>query len=145
MENNNNDFMKYWRVIRYYIKAKYGLTQADLDMLLFLKSEGFFSKNKFDEFNEILSWEVNRFDKLKRDDWIVVVRPRGKEKALYGLSFKAKHMITSIYKKLNGEVISETSSKNPIFLRKVNYNHKVYRNFIKSMNKELKERKKKDK
>ena len=28
-----NDCLKYWRVIRYFIKAKYGLTTADLDML----------------------------------------------------------------------------------------------------------------
>ena len=49
----NNDYLKYWRVIRYFIKAKYDLTTADLDMLLFLKSEGRFDKDKFDDFNEM--------------------------------------------------------------------------------------------
>ena len=38
----NNDYLKYWRVIRYFIKAKYGLSQAELDVILFLKSEGYF-------------------------------------------------------------------------------------------------------
>ena len=38
----NNDYLKYWRVIRYFIKAKYGLSQAELDVILFLKSEGYY-------------------------------------------------------------------------------------------------------
>ena len=41
-----NDCLKYWRVIRYFIKSKYGLTTGDLDMLLFLYSEEIFSKEK---------------------------------------------------------------------------------------------------
>ena len=32
----DHDFMKYWRVIRYWVKAKYGLGTPDLEMLLFL-------------------------------------------------------------------------------------------------------------
>jgi len=49
----NNDYLKYWRVIRYFIKAKYNLTQGDLDVILFLNSEGYFDKAKFDEFDEL--------------------------------------------------------------------------------------------
>ena len=37
-----NDCLKYWRVIRYFVKQKYGLTTGDLDMLLFLYSEDIF-------------------------------------------------------------------------------------------------------
>ena len=44
----DKDYLKYWRVVRYFIKAKYGLSQADLDILLFLYSEKYFSKDKFD-------------------------------------------------------------------------------------------------
>ena len=43
----DKDYLKYWRVIRYFIKSKYGLTQEDLDMLLFLKSEDYFDRDKF--------------------------------------------------------------------------------------------------
>ena len=62
----------------------------------------------------------------------------GKEKALYQLSYKAKRVINSIYKKLNGEEIP-TSKDNPMFLRKVSYSDKVYRNFIIEMNKFIKQ------
>jgi hypothetical protein len=130
-----SDYLKYWRVIRQFIKSKYGLTQADLDMLLFLYSEDYFSKDKFQEFNELLSWDVTRFDRLRRDKWIEVFRRNmGKRKALYTLSYKTKRMIDSLYKKLNGEEIPTSPSKNPMFKRNVKYSDKVYRNFIKEMN-----------
>jgi hypothetical protein len=130
-----SDYLKYWRVIRQFIKAKYGLTQADLDMLLFLYTEDYFSKDKFQEFNELLSWDVTRFDRLRRDKWIEVFRKHmGKRKALYTLSYKTKRMIDSLYKKLNGEEIPTSPSKNPMFKRNVKYSDKVYRNFIKEMN-----------
>ena len=130
-----SDYPKYWRVIRQFIKSKYGLTQADLDMLLFLYTEDYFSKDKFQEFNELLSWDVTRFDRLRRDKWIEVFRKHmGKRKALYTLSYKTKRMIDSLYKKLNGEEIPTSPSKNPMFKRNVKYSDKVYRNFIKEMN-----------
>ena len=74
MKKIGDDYLKYWRVIRYYIKNKYGLTQADLDILLFLYSEQYFTKDKFKEFDALVSWNVNRFDTLLRDGWIVVDR-----------------------------------------------------------------------
>lgn len=133
------NYLKYWRVVRYYIKIKYKLTTGELDMLLFLYSEDYFSKDKFKEFDKLLSWNVDRFDKLLRDGWIEVFRKRvGNRKALYELSYKAKRVINSIYKKLNGEEIP-SSEHNPMFHRNVSYTDKVYKNFIKEMNKAIKQ------
>jgi hypothetical protein len=129
------DYLKYWRVIRQFIKVKYGLTQSDLDILLFLNTEGYFSKDKFKEFDNILSWEEHRFDRLLRDGWIEVFRERrGKIKALYMLSYRAKRVITSIYKKLSGEEIPTSPSANPMFLKNVSYTDKRYRKAIERMN-----------
>ncbi len=130
-----NDYLKDWRVIRYFVKAKYGLSTSDLDVLLFLYSEKYFSKDKFNEFDDLLSWDVNRFDKLLRDGWVAVFRKNsGNNKALYEISYKGRRMIGSIYKKLNGEEIPVSPSQNPMFLKDVSYTDKVYRNFIKEMN-----------
>ena len=136
----HNDYLKYWRVIRQYIKIKYNLTQSDLDILLFLKSESYFSKDKFEEFNEILSWDKQRFEKLRQQGWIEVFRKRvGKHKALYQLSFKSKRMLTSIYKKLNGEEIPTSPSQNKMFKTNTSYSDKVYRNMIIEMNRFIKQ------
>lgn len=130
-----NDYLKYWRVVKYYVKIKYGLTQAELEMLLFLKSEGYFSKDKFKEFDALISWNINRFDKLRRDGWVEVFRRRdGKRKALYQLSMKSTRMIELVYKKLNGEELPMSDRHNPMFKKNVSYSSKVYRNFIKKMN-----------
>jgi len=136
----SNDYLKYWRVIRYFVKAKYGLSTAELDVLLFLYSEKYFDKDKFDEFDELISWDVIRIDKLLRDGWIVVFRKRDKnKKALYEISYKGRRMIGSIYKKLSGEEIPESLTSNPIFFKNVSYTDKVYREMIIEMNKTIKQ------
>lgn len=142
MKSRTNDYMKFWRVIRYWIKAKYNLGQADMDMLFFLYSEKYFGRDKFNEFNEILSWDEKRFNRMRDEGWIENFRPRKKgAKAMYALSFKALRMMDSVYKKLNGEEISTTPSSNPMFYKQVNYNDKVYRNMILEMNRYIKEQK----
>jgi len=133
----SHDYLKYWRIIRYWVKAKYGLTTPDLEMLLFLYSEHLFKKTDFKEYEEIMSWDVNRFDRLLRDGWIHVWRKRrGSETALYELTYKSKRIIDTIYKKLNGQEISE---RNPLFNKNVSYSDKVYRNAIKKLNKAIKQ------
>ena len=128
------DYLKYWRVIRYFFIAKYKLSQADLETLLFLYSEKYWGKDKFQEFNNLLSWDVKRFDRLLRDGWIEVFRKRNaKSKTLYELSYKTNRMINEIYEKLEGKEIPTSMSQNPMFLKQVRYTDKVYRNMIKEM------------
>jgi len=135
MKSIKDDYLKYWRVIRYFVKAKYGLSQAELDVILFLYSEKYFDKDKFGEFDQLLSWDLNRFNKLLRDGWICVFRKRmGKKKGLYELSLKANRLVHSIYRKLNGEEIPVDHSYNTMFAKNVSYSDKVYRNMIIEMN-----------
>ena len=143
MHNRDSDYLKYWRVIRYFIKAKYGLSQADLDVLLFLYSEEYFSKDKFEEFDELLSWNEDRFNRLLRDGWIEVFRKGNRnKKGMYQLSYKTARVIGGIYKKLEGKEIPTSTSFNPMFAKNVSYTDKVYRNFIIQLNKEIRDAKK---
>ena len=138
----SSDYLKYWRVVRYFIKSKYGLTTAELETLLFLKSETYFDKKKFKEFNELCSWDRNRFDRLLRDGWIDVFRKReGSNKTIYKLSFKSKKVINSVYDKLNGNEIPSTDNNNPMFFKKVKYTDKGYKNMIKEMNRQIRAKK----
>lgn len=131
-----SDYLKYWRVVCQYTKTRYNLSQSDLDMLLFLYSESYFKISKFREFEEIIPWDRGRFGRLVKEGWIENFRPGTKgQRALYSLSYKAKRMIISIYKKLNGEEIPETYYNNPMFKKNVKYTDKMYREFIKNMNK----------
>lgn len=131
-----SDYLKYWRVIAQYAKVRYKLSQADLDMLLFLYSEQYFKISKVREFEQLVPWDKMRFYRLVENGWVENFRPGvGNQRAIYKLSYKAMRMIGSIYKKLNGEEIPETYCNNPMFKKNVRYTDKVYRNFIKEMNK----------
>jgi len=135
----SHDYMKYWRVIRYWVKAKYKIGTPDIDMLLFLYSEDIFNKTKFNEFDELMSWNVNRFDQLLKNGWIHVWRKkRGKETTLYELTYKAKRLVNLIYRKLNGEEIGEDHRTNPLFRNDASFMDKVYRQSIIKLNEERK-------
>jgi hypothetical protein len=141
MRKITNDYLKYWRVIRYYVKERYGLTQADLDMILFLNSEHYFDKDKFKEFDSLMSWNKTRFDCLLRDGWIVVFRRGFKgSRAVYTLPYKTSRLIVSIYQMLSGEEIP-MGQNNRMFNKNVKYTDKVYRNMIIEMNKTFKGKK----
>lgn len=117
------------------MKAKHGLTQSDLDMILFLYSEKYFNKDKFLEFDELLAWDIKRFENLRQAGWIEIFRRRSmSRKALYQLSDKGVNLCRDIYRKLNGEEIPTSIAHNPMFKKNVCYSDKVYRNMIKQMN-----------
>jgi len=147
-----NNYMKYWRVVRYWAKRKYEVTEPDLDMLFFLLDERFFTRTDMDKYANVLSgsFDTQRFNRLLKDGWIRTFRKRTRTShALYEVSRKGKQMIGSIYKKLNGEEdFSEWPHKNPVFKRapkgqkkdKNDYTDKTMAMMMKQINKENQER-----
>lgn len=142
MKVRNYDYMKYWRVIRYYYKKKTGLTEADLDLMFFLYSEDEFGKMKFEEFDTILGWKRSRFHDLLRDGWISIFRERKrKSKTLYQLSPRGKRLITTIYKKMNGEEIPLNLNNDNVFHKTtLSFNDKRYIIMITNMNAEIRKK-----
>jgi len=135
------DYMKYWRVIRYFVMRKYKINTQELDMLFFLYSEEYFTVDKFNEFNALLGWNKMRFEKLRRDGWIEKyhnAKPL-KRKALYGISFKGSKMLSSVYNKLEGGLFPEQHQANPIFLVKGGYSDKVYKKAIQKLNQAIRQ------
>jgi DNA-binding MarR family transcriptional regulator len=109
-------------------------------MLLFLYSEKYFGRDRFDEFDDLLGWDVMRFQRLVKEEWIIKFRNRvGKRKALYKLTHKAESMIQSMYRKLSGEEIPVSHNGNKLFHRNVSYLDKAYRDMIIEMNKTIKQ------
>jgi len=134
MESNSSDYLKYWRTINFYYRTKNDLSQAEIDMLLFLKSEKYFRKKKFEEFDKILSWDKHRFKKLVAKGWIQLFRGIGGPSAnIYELSMKANRMLNEMYRKLNGEEIT-ISGKTPLLKKKISYHSKMYIEMIQEMN-----------
>jgi len=135
----DHDFLKYWRVIRFWVKKKYGLTTPDLEMLLFLYSEQIFNKQKFKDYSQLMSWDVKRFKRLLTEGWIHAWRKKqGNETTLYELTYKGKRVIGNVYDKLNGKEVSELAATNPLFKYNLSYTEKVNRNMIIQLNEETK-------
>ena len=131
------NFLKYYRVVRYYIKKKYDITLMELDMILYLYDMPFFRKEDFNYYGNTMSWDKKRFYEMIKKELIKEWRP-GKEQyakaKMYELSHKAKSICSLTYKKLlQEETISENAVSNPIF-KKETYMDKVYKNVIEKMN-----------
>tara|TARA_R110000796_G_scaffold39772_1_gene98985 strand:- start:544 stop:954 length:411 start_codon:yes stop_codon:yes gene_type:complete len=131
-----HDFLKHWRVVRYLIKKKYDLSQQDLELLLFLYSEGRFTKDDFDWYSTIVSWDVRRFIKLKKEGWVKQWRTnRGNRRAIYELTHKGKTAMARVYRLLLGEEKFPESTRNPIYNPERSSEYK-YLNAMKKINRE---------
>jgi hypothetical protein len=131
-----HDFLKYLRVVRYWVAKNYDLTYPELEMLLFLYSETLFSDRDIKKFQRIMNWDANRFNKLIEDDWIVLWRENTKtEKALYNVSFKGKKLMAEVYKRLNMEKeITTDPRQNKVFSKDAGYMDRGYQKMIREMN-----------
>lgn len=134
------DYLKYFRVVRQWAKTKHNISSADLDMMLFLFSERLFTRDCFTDFAMTMSWDTERFNRMLKDEWIIIWRKRtGMESNLYELSFKGKRLVRSVYKKLNGEErLSDNYQNNPMFAKNASYTDKRYRRIVKKMNDAIK-------
>tara|TARA_R110000868_G_scaffold157445_3_gene384685 strand:+ start:1183 stop:1647 length:465 start_codon:yes stop_codon:yes gene_type:complete len=112
-----DDYLKYWRSIYHYTKVKHNLTSGDIDMMLFLYSEPYFTVKKFEEFNRVLQLNRNRLNKMVDAGWIDMFR-KGKARyaARYQLSRKATAVVATMYRQLNGGMTQESNS--PLFAKK---------------------------
>jgi uncharacterized protein YqgQ len=136
MRHKEHDFLKYWRIVRYYITRQYDISYPELELLLYLYDEGVFTKTDFKEFEECMSWRKGRFEELMDKGLIRKWRDRkGAGHAnLYELTQKARLICNQAYKKLTQEeAISEDKYRNEVF-RSNNYMDKIYRRLIKKMN-----------
>lgn len=137
-----NDYLKYYRPIRKYYCLKYKLAAADFDMIFFLYSEKYFTSDDFDEFNNILYWDKNRFFDLIKNGWInAFTMHRSDLKKVYELSYKGKLFCNTFYQILNGKELPVGHASNPLMgkggVKKtgLRFHEKVLRLFIIDINK----------
>lgn len=133
-------FLKYWRPVKYYIKRKYKLSEAELEMILYLYDADVFTKDDFNEFASMLAWDKERFSKMMDRGLIRMWRDGQRKVAhLYELTQQAKLICNQTYKKLmQDEHISEDPYQNEM-MKGESYSDKIYRNIIKKMNAKKKE------
>jgi hypothetical protein len=136
------DYLKYWHIVRRWALVTYELTGPELDLLLFLRTERYFTKKQYRKSEFALPWNKKRFHSLIDRGWIQEFRPHvGGVAARYQVSLNATRMMSKMYRILDGkEEMSEMSAKNPIFKDKVCFTDRMYQEQIRDMNKATRRR-----
>jgi hypothetical protein len=121
------NILKYYRLTRKWVCKTYGLTDADLELLIYLDCKGRFTRNEFIEGVYTYSWDKHRWERLKKEGWIEVWRHRNRTTIKYSVfktSFKCSQIISRIYRILLGEEDPPFTERN-IFHKNKSYTDKV--------------------
>jgi len=116
------NILKHYRIIRKWACKANGLNDADLELLIYLDSLEHFTKQDFKTGQYSFSWDNRRWNKLLKNDWIVVWRHCNRTTQKYNIyktSFKFKHILSRIYRIMLGE------EDLPDIKRKKSYTDKV--------------------
>ena len=129
------NILKYYRLTRKWVCKTYGLTDSDLELLIYLDCKGRFTRNDFIEGVYTYSWDKHRWERLKREGWIEVWRHRNRTTIKYSVfktSFKCSQIISRIYRILLGEEDPPFTERN-IFHKNKSYTDKVMTKAIDDM------------
>jgi hypothetical protein len=120
-------FLKYYRLVRKWAAKTNGITESDLELLIYLDALERFTINDFKEGTYIYTWDKHRWSRFKKNGWVVVWRSADRKSGkhnIYAVSLKTKMLITRIYKILLGKEDLPTSRVN-VFYENKTYTDKV--------------------
>jgi len=133
----NLNLLKHYRIIRRWACRNNGLSDADLELLIYLDCIGLFNRLDFIDGAYSYSWDNRRWARLKADDWINVFAKRNRtttKSNVYKVSFKGKQLINRMYRIMLGEEDIPTSTKRNVIMKGKRYSDKVLIKSIKNVN-----------
>ena len=133
------NLLKHYRIIRKWACKNNDLTDADLEVLIYLDCMDLFSKYDFEQGVYSYSWDNRRWGRLLKDGWIVVWRHRNRTTQkynIYKVSFKCKQLIMRIYRIMLGEDDIPTSARRNKLIAGDTYTDKVMTKAIYNVNKD---------
>ena len=135
----NLNLLKHYRIIRKWACKNNDLTDADLELLIYLDCIDLFTKKDFMDGSYSYSWDKRRWNKLLKEDWVQVWRPRNRttqKYLIYKVSFKGKQLIQRIYRIMLGAEDIPTSMKRNVIMKGKTYTDKVLITSINNVNKD---------
>lgn len=127
--------LKHYRIIRKWACKTCDLKDADLELLIYLDSIDFFTKDDFKKGTYSYSWDNRRWNRLLKQEWITVWRKRNRTTQkyhIYKVSYKCKQLISRMYRIMLGEEDMPTK----IFDKNNRYIYKVTAQAISYANKD---------
>ncbi len=133
------NLLKHYRIIRKWASKNNDLTDADLELLIYLDCKNLFTRKDFEEGTYSYSWDNRRWNKLLQREWIQVWRHRNRTTQkynIYKVSFKGKQLIQRIYRIMLGEDDIPTSERRNKLIKGDSYTDKVLTQAIYTVNKD---------
>ena len=135
----NISLLKHYRIIRKWASRNNDLTDAEIELLIYLDCINLFTIKDFKMGTYAFSWSNRRWNKLIQNDWIVVWRRRNRTTQkynMYKVSFKGKQLIQRIYRIMLGEEDIPTSERRNSIMQGKTYMDKVLQISIENVNKD---------
>ena len=129
------NLLKHYRIIRKWACKTNELTDADLELLIYLDAIDMFTKDDFIKGTYSFSWDNRRWNRLLKQGWIVVWRERNRTTQkyhIYKVSTKCKQLISRMYRIMLGEEDMPTK----IFENNSRYSFTVLQTAIQNVNKD---------
>jgi hypothetical protein len=130
---------KYYRLVRKWACVNNNLTDADLELLIYLDCIDLFTKQDFITGTHAYSWDNKRWNNLLKNGWITVWRKRNhttQKYHIYKVSLKCRQLIARMYRILLGEEDVPTSKARRKPINQRSYTEKVMINAIDNLNKD---------
>ena len=131
--------LKHYRIIRKWACKNNDLTDAELELLIYLDCIDLFTKKDFEIGAYSFSWNNRRWSKLIQNDWIQVWRHRNRTTQkynIYKVSFKGKQLISRMYRIMLGHDDIPTSERRNKLIAGDSYTDKVLTQAIYNVNKD---------
>ena len=133
------NLLKHYRIIRKWACKNNDLNDADLELLIYFDCMDLFTKHDFEIGTYSYSWDNRRWNRLLKNDWIVVWRNRNRTTQkynIYKVSFKCKQLISRMYRIMLGEEDIPFSERRNKIINGNSYTDKVLTQAIYNVNKD---------
>ena len=133
------NLLKHYRLIRKWACRNNNLNDADLELLIYFDCMDLFTKQDFKIGTYAYSWDNRRWNKMIKNNWIVVWRNRNRTTQnhnIYKVSFKCRQLIARMYRIMLGEEDVPTSKRRNSIMHGKTYTDKVLITAIKNVNKD---------
>ena len=133
------NLLKHYRIIRKWACRNNELTDADLELLIYLDCIDLFTRHDFKIGTYSYSCDNRRWNRLLKQGWITVWRNRNRTTQkynIYKVSFKGKQLIKRIYRIMLGEDDIPISKRRNKIIKGNSYIDKVLTKSIYNVNKD---------
>ena len=133
------NLLKHYRTIRKWACRNNGLTDAEIELLIYLDCIDMFTIDDFKMGSYSFSWNNRRWNKLIQEDWVTVWRKRNRTTQkynIYKVSFKGKQLIRRIYRIMIGDEYIQTCETTNYIMQVKKYMDKLLQTSVYNVNRD---------